>query len=359
MPSPQEIVLQLQDCLPRLTDRFHDELPVTGAIVSSGILTITFPSAHGLSVNEKIFINQALIRNEITSIVTNADDTVSYFTKDIHDLTAFRGTGHGNTWPEGLSVTLELPGPTTVVVTLVPDATGVPHENEFVGIEGSPTPSITGGEFLLENRAVGVLGVKTVATVPDTLNITIDLSDVPDVPDGPLDISHILNNVRVTTVANIDRATEIYTKQDDPKGYIFVVMLDRVASKNRQNDDDFKSLPLSQLRLLNIREQFSILVLMPTEDNLGASDIKSFVYKEIFSILLKCLYGWEGTGYISDGESIYNTSYYAHAFDWEVRQQIDFTSGFENNNNTVALRQITFKQTVFDAGDSDGQIDFK
>lgn len=358
MPSPQEIVLQLQDCLPLLTDRFHDVLPVTGAVVSGGILTITFPTAHNLIAGKLIFINQALIRNELTSIVTNADDTVSYFTKDIHDLTAFSSDGHGNTWPDGLSVTLELPGPVQVIVTLVPDTTGVPHETEFVGIEGSPTPTITGNEFLLENRALGVLGFKTIATVPDTLNITIDLSDVPPVPDGPLEMSHILNNIRVSTVSNIQRAQEIYTKQSDPKAYLFVVMLDRTSSKNRENDDDFISLPESSERLLNIRQQFETLVLVPTEDDLGASDTKSFVYTDLFVILLKCLYGWEGTGYISDGEAVYNTGYYAHGFTWEVRQQIDFTSGFENNN-TVALREITFKQTIFDKGDSIGQIDFK
>lgn len=359
MPSPSEIVIQLQDCLPLLTDRFHDELPVTGAVVNSGILTITFPIAHGLSSGGQIYINDALIRNEITSIVTNADDTVSYFTKDIHDLTAFRSEGHGNTWPDGLSVQIEAPlAGSPFTITLVPDSSGVPHETEFVGIEGSQVFPITGNEYLLENRGVGVLGIKTIDTVPDTLNITIDLSDVPSIPDGPLEISNILNNVRITTVADIQRAQEIYTKQADPKGYIFVIMLDRVPSKNRLNDDDFTSLPASSERLLNIREEFSILVLMPTENNLGASDVKTFVYKEIFTILLKCLYGWEGVGYNGDGQSVYNTSFYAHAFDWEARQQIDFTSGFENSK-TVALREISFTQTIFDKGDSDGQIDFK
>lgn len=337
--SPTDILLQLQNCLPLLTDRFHDALPVTGAVVGSGILTITFASAHNLSINDLIFINEALIRNEIASILTNADDTVSYITADVHDLTAFTSEGTEDIYPDGLSVKLELPGPVQVDVILVPDASGVPNENEFVGVEGSPTFPITGSEFLLENRAEGVRGFKTVATVPTSTTLTIDLSDVPPVPDGPVIMSEVLNNIRVTTVANVDRAEKIYTKQTDPKAYLFLVMLDRTASKNRLNDDDFTSLPASTEKILNIRQEFSTLVIVPTEDKLGGAPAKDWVYVDLFAILLKCLYGWRQTGYISDGESVYNTAFYAHAFDWEVREQIDVSSGFENRD-TVALRDI-------------------
>jgi len=356
MPTPSEIALQLQNLLPLLTDRFHDELPVTGAEVSGGILTISFASAHNLAVNRKIFINEALIRNEITSVISNADGTVSYITANTHDLTAYSSAGHGGTWPEGLAVTLELPAETSV--TLVPDESGVPHENEFVGIEGSPVFIPSGSEYLLENRSEGVVGFKTIATVPDPTSITVDLSDVPDVPDGAIIISNILTNIRVSIVANVQRAEAIYTKQTDPKAYLFVVMLDRNASKNRANSDDFTSLPGSSEKFLNLRQEFSTLVIVPTENNLGAGSTKDFVYTDLFSILLKCLYGWQETGYISDGESIYNSAFYAHAFDWESRQQINFEDGFLNRN-TVALRHINWTQVVFDEGESDGQIDYE
>lgn len=356
MPSPNEIALQLQDYLPLLTDRFHDALPVTGAVVSGGILTITFGDPHGLVAGDKIYINEALIRNKIDSIIVNVDDTVSYITENIHDLTAYRSAGHGNTWPEGLAVTLELPAITPV--TLIPDATGVPHEKEFVGIEDSPVFPITGNEYLLENRSEGVTGFKDISTVPDPTTITIDLSNVPDVPDGLLVMSNILTKIRVTVVANIERAEEIYTEQSDEKAYLFVIMLDRQASKDRANNDDLTSLPASSEKLLNIRQEFSTLVFVPTEDYLGASETKNWVYVDLINILLKCLYGWRETGYIGDGESKYNTAYYTHAFDWESRQQINFENGYFNRN-TVALRKIGFTQTIFDKGDSDGKIDYK
>ena len=337
--SPTDIILQLQNCLPLLTDRFHDALPVTGAVVSGGILTITFPAPHGMTVGDILFINEALIRNELVNIITNGDDTISYITQDVHDLTAYSSDGHGGTYPEGLSVLIETPGPVQQTVILVDDESGVPNENEFVGVDGSPVFPITGSEFLLENRAQGVKGFKPVDTVPNTTTITIDLADVPAVPDGNLVMSEVLTNIRVTTVANVDRAEKIYTKQSEKKDYLFLVMLDRSVSKNRANTDDFASLPGSTERLINIRQEFSTLVISPCENDLGAEETKSFVYVELFSILLKCLYGWRQTGYISDGESVYNTAFYAHAFDWEVRQQIDVTGGFENRN-TVALREL-------------------
>lgn len=354
MLTPSDITLQLQKTLPLLTDRFHDSLPVTSAVVSSGILTITFPENHNLEVGNQIMINDVWIKNRISNIITNADDTISYFTANEHDLTAYYSLGHKNIWPDGLTVEI-LVDSIFYTVDLVPDPSGIPNKFEFVGIKNSPVFPITGNEYLLENRTLGVLGFQTITAKTD-LTIEIDLSNVPSIPDGPLIMSKILTNVRVCTVVNAERAEEIYTSQVPGKDYCFVIMLDREASNDRMNDDDFVSLPGSSLKMLNIRQQFSTLIISPTDNDLGASEIKSLIYTTIFTILLKCLYGWESTGYISDGDSVYNTAYYGHSFDWETRQRITFEDGFLNNGN-VAFRRLEFTQTIFDEGESSGSID--
>lgn len=356
MITPDQIAVYLQECLPSLTDRFHDQLPVASGLVSGGILTITFPDPHGLLVGEEILVNKALIRNEIVNVITNSDDTISYITQNVHDLTSFRSDGHGGTWPEGLTQVININGIDTTI-NLINDPSAVPHETEFVGEVGSPTFTPAGNDFLLEDRAIGVKGFKDVATVPTTTTITIDLSDVPSIPDGPLVIDNVITSIRVTQVADIERARELYTNLPEQKAWLFIIMLDRTASKNRQNEDDFVSLPASTKKMLSIRQEFSTLVIVPTANNLGAGDVKSWTYVDLFAILNTCLYGWRGTGYTSDGQAEYNTGYYSHAYEWEARIDIDFTDGFENGK-TVALRKLIFTQTVFDKGESSGEIDY-
>jgi len=355
MLSPNDITLHLQDLLPLLTDLFHDELPVSNGVVSGGILTITLPSGHGLVADDQIYINEALIKNQISSLIVNSDDTVSYITNSEHDLTAYSTTGHKNKWPKGLSVTLDDDG-TTTEVNLIPDSSGVPNNNEFVGLDGSPIYTIDGNQYLLENRSIGVTGFKTITGVTAT-TLTIDLSDVPSVPDGPLVMDHILTNVRVAHVVDVNRAEEIYTTQSTDKAWLFVIMTDREPSKDRSNNDDFTSLPNSSQKLLNIRQDFSTLVILPTANKVGATDAKTTAYVDLFVILNKCLHGWKDTGYNGDGQGTYNTSYYAHVYEWEHRIQINFESGYINNK-TVALRELDFTQTIFDEGESNGSIEF-
>lgn len=356
MLTPEEIVLQLQTNLPLFTDRFHDELPVTSGSVSSGILTIVTTDEHRLQPGDQVNIPQAIIRNLITGVIENADETVSYTTQDEHDLTAYSSEGHGNTWPDGLKVTLET-GSGNVEVDLLPGPEAVPHENEFVGVVGSIQFTPSGNEYLLENRAYGVGGVKTVATVPDVNTITVDLSDVPGVPDGPVIMSYIITNPRVTTVTDLERAEDMYTKIGGNDAWLFVIMLDRRPSKGRQNDDDLTSLPGSTLRLMNIMQDYSTLVMLPTNQKVGGTDAKTWAYVDLFIILNQVLYGWEETGYNGDGQVIYDTSVYGHAFEWQTRQQIDWTNGYINGK-TTALRQMNFTQTVFDEGESSGEIKY-
>lgn len=356
MLTAEQIALQLQEFLPLLTDRFHDTIPVASAVVSSGILTIVFPGPHGLAVDDEVHINDVLIKNRLSAAVLTGDDTIRYTTENEHDLTAFMKERPGRQYPEGKTVTLQLPAGDTVV-TLDPTAAGVPASNMFEGIEGSVQPPITGSEYLIEKRSDGAVGFKTVATVPNDTTITISLADVPPVPDGPLIMSNIVTNIRVTSAADFERAEKVYTSQGEEKDYLFVLMLDRDASKDRVNNDDFVSVPASQLRLLNIRQNFAVVAFSSTVKDLAGVKTKSFVYGDLFRILLQILYGWKDTSYLSDGQTAYNTSYYAHAYNWETRQQVDNRDGFINNKS-VALRHLSWEQVVFDEGESNANIEF-
>jgi hypothetical protein len=226
-----------------------------------------------------------------------------------------------------------------------------------VGREGSPNFTPSGNEYLLENRSVGLTGFKSIHSVPTPTTLTIDLSDVPSIPDGPIIISDILINVRVSHVSDIQRAEEIYTSQGEGKAWLFVIMLDRVPSKDRSNSDDFTSLPGSSLKNLDIEQDFSTVCFVSTSNDLGASVSKSWTYKELFIILGKCLHGWENTGYNGDGQALYTTSYYAQVYGWQSRIRIDFRDGYLNRN-TVALRRVEFTQTIFDQGESSGSIEY-
>ena len=350
MLNPSDIVKHLQECLPLFTDRFHDELPVTSGSVSNGIFTITFTDPHGLQVNDQINIPSALIRNRITNVLENADGSISYQTESEHDLTAYRSDGHGGVWPDGLSVLIEFPTGNQTI-ELLPDASAVPNPNEFTAVEGSIEFIPSGEEYLLENRSYGVAGIKSVQTVVDPNTITIDLSDVPEVPDGPVIIEKAIANIRIAECIDLDRAEKIYSDQQNSKAWLYVIMLDRRASKSRENDDDLSSLPNSSLKLLNIMQEFSTLVILPTDNELAGEETKRFVYDDLFVILNSCLYGWEDTGYNNDGQVKYTTSFYSHSFEWQTRQQINYIDGYINNKSTD-LRTLQFDQTIFDEGES-------
>lgn len=345
MLTPSQIVLRLQESLPFLTDQFHDELPVTSGLVINGILTVTFPTPHGLTAGDEIFINDVLIRNRINTAELTADNTVRFTTNAEHDLTAYVGNNAGSTYPEGLSVLVEYPSGQETLL-LDPTPAGVPGAYVFEAKEGTAVPTITGEEYLLEDRAIGVRGFKTIDTVPTTTTLTIDLSDVPAIPNGSLVMSNILTNIRVSLIADQARAEKVYTSQGINKAYMFVITEDRTVSKSRSNNDDFPSLPASGEKQLSIRQPFSTLVILPTSDDLGAVTANLFAYGELFTILNMCLYGWSETGYVSDGQASYNTAYYAHTYEWETRALINFTDGYQNTES-VALRNQGFTQTPY------------
>jgi hypothetical protein len=346
MLTPTEIILRLQNCLPFLTDYFHDELPVTSGSVINGILTITFPSAHGLTVGQQIFINNALIRNRLDTAELTADSTVRFTTNAEHDLTAYTSSTTPGTYPAGLSVIVEYPITGQETLLLDPTEAGVPGSYAFEAKEGTAVPTITGEEYLLEDRAIGVKGAQLIDTVPTTTTITIDLSNVPSVPNGDLVISNIITRPRIAMVADQPRAEALYTKQNSNDAYLFLILADRVPSKSRLNDDDLISLPGSGEKQLSIRQPFSTLVILPTNNDLGAVEAKDFAYDDLFAILSTCLYGWRETGYAGDGQASYNTSYYAHIYDWETRALINYTDGYQNTE-TVALRDQGFTQTPY------------
>jgi hypothetical protein len=227
-----------------------------------------------------------------------------------------------------------------------------------VGVDGSPVFTPTGNEYLLENRSVGVVGFKDISSTPTSTTVEIDLTGVPSIPDGPLVMSEVLTNVRVAHVADIQRAEDLYTSQGNNQAWCFVIMLDREPSKNRNSDDDFTGISANgTLKELDIRQDFSTVCFYPCSDDLGASISKSWTYTDLFIILVKCLHGWEDTGYNGDGQAVYNTAYYAQAYEWQSRSRIDFKDGFLNKTS-VALRRLEFTQTIFDKGESSGSIDY-
>lgn len=348
--TPSMIVSQLQECLPKYTDIFYDSVTVTAASVASNVLTLTIPG-HSLQVGNQILINTALIRNKITAVSLTGDDTLRFTTEDVHDLTAFMSERPGNQWPPGASVTIE----NLQIYDLDTTAAGVPSNTMFETIPGYSLPTLSEDEYLLENRSLGAKGFQEIVSVT-TDTITVNLTGVPDIPDGDVIITEILTSIRVSMAPDFERAKKAYTKQSSGKAWLFVIMTDREPSKSRNNTDDAISLPESGIAELNILAGFSTVVFLPTDDQLTGTVSQSLAYSDIFTTLLTCLYTWNGVGYSGDGIAEYNTAYYAHTYDWWVRQRIDYTDGYENDS-TVAFRFLDFKQIIFDEGESNASID--
>lgn len=348
MIKPSDIVIQLQKELPVQSSLFHDVITPVSGVVASDILTVN-SVGHGLSVGQQIYFTGVLIRNKITDVVLTSDDTLRFTTEDPHDLTAAMTARITRNWPPGESVDIE----NIQEYSLDETAAGVPATDMFETTSGFSLPVLSGDEYLLENRSLGVNGFQTVATVIDDDNFTVDLTtntDAPSVADGTVILTDIITAIRVGLVPDIQRAKDIYSKQSTNQAWCFVIMTDMEVSKSLNNTDDMVSLPDSTFRELNIEQQFSTLIFLPTDETVAAPGVIDLVYVDVFASLLKSLYGWEGVGYRGGGVAEYNMSFYAQEYEWWFRNRIDFTDGWENTTS-VAWKVLDFTQTILEFGD--------
>jgi hypothetical protein len=298
-------------------------------------------------------------------VVLNPDGTTRFTTTDEHDLTEARA-------PED---------PTTITLSGIGapwDGThtldNVPNRETFEipTPAGETIPPVITSGVLIETRKAGITGIQTVATVPDADNFTFNVpAGVPSLPTGAIPNIVITTGARVTGAADYERATEIYTQQGAGNAYLFVIMSDANVSKDRHtNNDAIAAFTPQNLQKQIVLQSFTTALFIPTAANdAGAFQAQSDAYGEIFTDLLRVLYGFRfsdpttAQNYVTvsnghgPGVRSNNTAYYTHVYDWQIPAVITYEEGFGTGFSAdVAFRDIS--ATFENFGDEEAPLTF-
>lgn len=370
--TPAAIVRHLKTYLPRFTSLFTESLTVSAAAISAGnILTIT-ATGHGKSPGQYIVISAGTVRNNLVSSFY-IDPVVEFTTEYPHDLTEpslpnddyyLTMGGFGNVW-DGQHEIIGVPNRYTFQIDKpsgIFTPGGLYFPVPFPIVFDDYAQPFDSGQYLSEAIPTGAYQI---ATTPDLDTITIDLSSTRSLPIGTVDDIEVISGYRISAAADINRARNVYSKQDQNKAYLFVIMTDTDVSKDRNiYNDAIAELTRKDLLFLRLLQSFSTTVFIPTSEEISGATAQGQAYDEIFKALLYSLYGYsiDGSMYRSIavpagmGPGEYNSAFYTHVYDWQLPYIINFEDAMPHDTD-VAFRNIDYSHIINGDDTDDVTID--
>lgn len=346
--SPELILRHLQTYIPQVTNLFTNEISIDAEIQDGTPqkLVITYANDN-LVAGNTIALAGGLLDNGINSATqyTEPDGTeILRLTTNVqHDLTF----GYNDNLTDAK---IELQGFTDPGLNGFFEIVSIPDTTSFE-IETSINPTLNGNEVLRENREIGVNGIFEIAS-KTTTTMTILLDDVPELDLKPVYGLKIIDGYNISVVANWKRAEEIYTKQLPDINWLFIIMQDVFASKDRNfaSDATVTNTNQNEQRIKNIGT-FVLNVVIPTAENdLSAANAVQLCYAQIYEILLRVMGGvtfetFDQAKYIttliSHGQVVYNRAYYAHSYEFEFVYETTRQETFSDNFiKSSAFRRI-------------------
>jgi len=332
--TPNNIYNHLLTWVPQVTDLFTDEVTPTSAQILAGspqTLELTSPG-HGLQAGAIIGIANTLIDNRIVS-VSLVSGILQLTTSKPHDLTA------------GFTATLL--GFTDSQYNGEFEVVNVPTSTTFE-LDFETLPVLSGNELLRENWSYGLNRPFTIDSVT-TNTINILLEGLPEFDELSIPQIKYISNYRFGIVEDVKRLQEIYTKNLPNDLWLYLIMEDYVISKDRNLVSDLNRADTSQTQArIKASATFSIVVIIPTSNDLSASRAVQLAYDELYDLFLGYTSGasfTDGTSYtcslITHGSIAYNRAYYGHAYTFEQPIEYDYQETFRTNGSiTRAFRKI-------------------
>lgn len=339
----QQILLQLFKSLPKYSPFFSTTVPIVSLSLSISTVTATTSVPHNLLVGQTVNITGAIIKNPIVSL-TQIDNVATAVTQFDHDLT------------EGFNAMVEITGANQTDYNGNKELLTVPNRRTFTfKIANNPVTPATGTIFLVENdRSINpYTGIKIITSVPTSTTFTYMISSsAPNNPTGQIKAN---TGLRIGGAMSVDKADEWYSKQ--PKGvyWMFVVLNDRTASKDRYAQDDATATtPIGTRFRQRVITPFTCYVFAPMPDDTTTEGVSGrFVrdtMEDVFYALCKSLLRvrfqtefyeleWSQVTFVNHGFFSYNQAYYVHQFSFESTFDIVFEDTVEPDEN-VAWRDI-------------------
>lgn len=331
----QDVILQLYSALPSKTDKFTTDISVTGITVSGPTATATTSVAHGLVDGDLVTIQGALAPINIASM-DRVGTVVTVVTTENHDLTE----GYQETVVIDEANEAEFNGTFTLLT--------VPNRKTFTfeTVDSGATSS-TGSPVLLNGSAFGFNGLYTASNVTAT---TFDYTLLGDVAGDARGTIIVSVGYRISGAISLERALEAYTRQSTDDWWIFVVLGDVTASKDRHvlNDSISTQTGNTQWQQLII-QPFTILTIAPATATIGARNLRDDA-EDIASALFGSLLGVKFDGglstkdqyqtvFSSHGSIEYDTAIYVHQYNFESSTDITFDDTVGEGFN-VAFRDL-------------------
>ena len=339
-----QVQLKLLEKLPKYSSLFSSNLEIVSLTRSGSTATAIASEPHGLYVGAMVNITGAIIKNPIISL-TRIGNIATAITEYDHDLT------------EGYNATITVQGADQPEYNGEYALKTVPNRRTFTyQIEGEPVTPASGTIFLYEvDRSINPYnGLKAVTEVPSPT--VFKYSITPNVYSPAAGEINGSWNMRIGGAMSLEKADEWYSKQGKGKFWLFVVLSDRSASKDRRTEDDaVATTPTGTRYQQRVIAPVSCYVFAPllddtTPDGVNGRKLRDTM-EDVFFALCKSLLrtkfetefssgnDWSELMFVNHGFFHYNQAYYIHQYVFENTFEITWDDTIDPSDN-VAFRDI-------------------
>jgi hypothetical protein len=340
-----DIITQLATKLPALVNNFTTSFSVDSLTLSGTTVTATTSSAHGLAVGKAVIITGAQTTIDIGTL-TRSGIVGTLVTDADHDMT------------EGVFTEVEIDGASESEFNGTFTLSSVKNRRTVTFIMPDSGATTATGSPLLLNGASALQsynGLVEVDTVPTTTTFTYEITD--STLNTPADGTIVVQiNPRISGAATDERAAESYTKQSTDEAWLYVVLNDMVASKNRnllidgtdniQRTNHFKqyaSQTVSLYLFVPTTSEISGRLARDTAEEMLQPICQSILFTKFDSLLSEGEYN--ALMFNEHGFHDYNRAYYMHRYTFELSVLFTFddTVGADED---VAFRDISLTQLL-------------
>jgi len=333
----KDIVNQIALVLPTQVDDFTTQISVSSLVRVGTTATATTPTAHGLSVGSQANINGAQTPIVIIDI-DRVGIVATLITETDHDIT------------ENAGFDVQISGTTESEFNGTFELLSVPNRRTLTFMVDDSGPiSGTGSPLLLNasNIFATYNGLRQITAVPTPTTFEYLVTDGIFTPASGTIVAK--TSPRVSTAVTFDRLLEAYTKQNPDEAWLFVVLGDALASKNRNIDtDSTDNLQIGHYFNQRIIQAVNIFVFLPTTGEISGAEARDRC-EELLKPICNSILGFRFPSLVENsnnplmltghGLQAYSTAFYAHQYVYESTIQLGQSDVFVPADD-VAFRCI-------------------
>lgn len=284
MSYVNDIVERFRQVVPRFSDKFTRNVPVSSASATNGVLTVVTEQPHGISAQQAAdgaTVNLSTIRESVSinsAVISNG--MITYTTSEDHDLTK-------HPYLVGDTDNIAIEGMTPAAFNGQFDLARVPNRRTFiVATDQTSIPTVLGSVLQPAQRAMQ-LNYRIDAVVNETtLQLNANgFSDVTYSGDYQLRAEPFIG-----LSSSTENITDLYTPQPPNRFTAFIQFGDVTVSKTRTASDFTQSATIGSNIRQQLQQQFSVFVIAPTKDQYSSETNLPIFLNEIPVALNRAVY---------------------------------------------------------------------